>query len=294
MRVARAVILNSEQRQQLEQQSRARSLSARQVERARVVLRAADGWQDKDIASELGITPEKAARWRNRFLDGGLAALEKDAPRPGRPHTVSGDKVQEIVHKTTQEKPTVATHWSTRTMAMAVGVSAATVRRIWHANGLKPHLSRTFKVSNDPQFAEKLEAVVGLYLNPPEHALVFCVDEKSQIQARDRTQPGLPLKKGRCGTMTHDYKLQRYGHLIRGAQHFGWHRNQHVRRSAPPSRVAQVLTRDRRRQPRQGGNPLDRGQLRHPQTSEGATMAGTTPSVPHALHADEQFLAQHG
>jgi transposase len=206
MRVARAVILNSEQRQQLEQQSRARSLPARQVERARVVLRAADGWQDKDIASDLGITPEKAARWRNRFLDGGLAALHKDAPRPGRPHTVSTDKVQEIVHKTTQEKPTAATHWSTRTMAMAVGVSAATVRRIWHANGLKPHLARTFKVSNDPQFAEKLEAVVGLYLNPPEHALVFCVDEKSQIQALDRTQPGLPLKKGRCGTMTHDYK----------------------------------------------------------------------------------------
>jgi transposase len=206
MRVARPVILNSEQRQQLEQQSRARSLPARQVERARVVLRAADGWQDKDIASELGITPEKAARWRNRFLNGGLAALQKDAPRPGRPRTVAADKVQEIVHKTTQEKPTAATHWSTRTMAVAVGVSAATVRRIWHANGLKPHLSRTFKVSKDPQFAEKLEAVVGLYLNPPEHALVFCVDEKSQIQALDRTQPGLPLKKGRCGTMTHDYK----------------------------------------------------------------------------------------
>ena len=206
MRVARAVILNSEQRRQLEQLSRARSLPARQVERARIVLRAADGWRDKDIASELGITPEKAARWRNRFLKGGLDALQKDAPRPGRPHTVSPDKVQEIVHKTTQEKPTAATHWSTRTMAVAVGVSAATVRRIWQSNGLKPHLSRTFKVSKDPHFAEKLEAVVGLYLNPPEHALVFCVDEKSQIQALDRTQPGLPLKKGRCGTMTHDYK----------------------------------------------------------------------------------------
>ena len=206
MRVARSVILNSEQRQQLEQQARARSLPARQVERARIVLRAADGWQDKDIARELGITPEKAARWRNRFADGGLAALQKDAPRPGRPRTVATEKVQEIVRKTTQEKPIAATHWSTRRMAVAVGVSAATVRRIWQANGLKPHLSRTFKVSKDPQFAEKLEAVVGLYLNPPEHALVFCVDEKSQIQALDRTQPGLPLKKGRCGTMTHDYK----------------------------------------------------------------------------------------
>ena len=206
MRVARPITLDSEQRPLLEQQSRARSLPARQVERARIVLRAADGLQDKDIAAELGITPEKAARWRNRFLDGGFAALQKDAPRPGRPHTVPAAKVRQIVDKTTQEKPDPATHWSTRTMAAAVGVSEATVRRIWHAHGLKPHLVTTFKVSNDPQFVEKLEAIVGLYLNPPEHAMVLCVDEKSQIQALDRTQPGLPLKKGRCGTMTHDYK----------------------------------------------------------------------------------------
>lgn len=206
MRVARPVILDSEQRQALEQQARARSLPARQVERARIVLRAANGWQDKDIAAELDITPEKAARWRNRFLQGGIAALRKDAPRPGRPRTVPSGKVKQIVDKTTQEKPAAATHWSTRTMAAAVGVSEATVRRIWHAHGLKPHLVRTFKVSNDPQFAEKLEAVVGLYLNPPEHAMVFCLDEKSQIQALDRTQPGLPIKKGRCGTMPHDYK----------------------------------------------------------------------------------------
>jgi len=206
MRVARPITLDSEQRLLLEQQSRARSLPARQVESARIVLRAADGWQDKEIAAELGITPAKAARWRNRFLDGGFAALQKDAPRPGRPHTVPAAKVKQIVDKTTQEKPTPATHWSTRTMAAAVGVSETTVRRIWHAHGLKPHLVRTFKVSNDPQFVEKLEAIVGLYLNPPEHAMVLCVDEKSQIQALDRTQPGLPLKKGRCGTMTHDYK----------------------------------------------------------------------------------------
>jgi transposase len=206
MRVARPIILDSEQRLLLEQQSRARSLPARQVERARIVLRAADGWQDKEIAAELGITPEKAARWRNRFLDGGFAALQKDAPRPGRPQTVPASKVKQIVNKTTQDKPASATHWSTRTMAAAVGVSETTVRRIWHAHGLKPHLLRTFKVNNDPQFVEKLEAIVGLYLNPPEHAMVLCVDEKSQIQALDRTQPGLPLKKGRCGTMTHDYK----------------------------------------------------------------------------------------
>lgn len=206
MRVARPISLDPEQRQLLEQQSRARSLSARQVERARIVLRAANGWQDKEIAAELGITPKKAARWRNRFLEGGMEALRKDAPRPGRPRTVPPAKVKQIIEKTTQEKPAASTHWSTRTMAAAMGVSEATVRRVWHAHGLKPHLVAAFKVSNDPLFVEKLEAIVGLYLNPPEHAVVLCVDEKSQIQALDRTQPGLPLKKGRCGTMTHDYK----------------------------------------------------------------------------------------
>jgi len=135
-----------------------------------------------------------------------LAGLEKDAARPGRTPTITLAKVQEVVRKTTQEKPANATHWSTRTMAEAAGLSEKSIRRIWHKHGLKPHLSRTFKVSNDPNFAEKLEAIVGLYLNPPEHAIVLCADEKSQIQALDRTQPGLPIKKGRCGTMTHDYK----------------------------------------------------------------------------------------
>jgi transposase len=124
------------------------------MERARIVLRCAEGSQDKDIAAEFGITPEKAARWRRRFLQGGIGALCKDAPRPGRPRIVSVSKVRKIIDKTTGEKPDAATHWSTRTMAAAVGVSEATVRRIWHAHGLKPHLVKTFKVSNDPQFVD--------------------------------------------------------------------------------------------------------------------------------------------
>jgi transposase len=206
MRVARPVVLSDDQKQTLEQRARARSAPARVVERARILLRAAAGLQDQQIAAELKITPEKAARWRNRFLDGGLEALEKDASRPGRPPTITAAKVQQVIDKTTQEKPQNATHWSTRTMAKAMDLSDASVRRIWQAHGLKPHLINTFKVSNDPQFAEKLEGIVGLYLSPPEHAIVLCVDEKSQIQALDRTQPGLPLKKGRGETMTHDYK----------------------------------------------------------------------------------------
>jgi transposase len=206
MRVARLVRLSSEQGKALKQLSRGRSLSARIVERARIVLLAADGLRDKEIAQELGITPEKAARWRNRFLDGGVAALEKDAPRPGRPRTIADCQAKRVVAMTIHQKPANATHWSTRTMAATAGISEASVRRIWHANGLKPHRMRTFKLSRDIRFAEKLETIVGLYLNPPEHAIVLCADEKSQIQALDRTQPGLPLKKGRCGTMTHDYK----------------------------------------------------------------------------------------
>ena len=206
MRVALLVELTEDQKKTLQQWARGRSLPARQVERARVILLAAAGKQDLEIAAEIGISNQKAARWRKRFLKMGLAGLEKDAPRPGRTPTITAAKVQEVVRRTTQEKPSNATQWSTRTMAVAAGVSEKSVRRIWQTHGLKPHLSRTFKVSNDPQFAEKLEAIIGLYLNPPEHAIVLCADEKSQIQALDRTQPGLPLKKGRCGTMTHDYK----------------------------------------------------------------------------------------
>lgn len=206
MRVARPVMLSAEQREMLESRARARSATARSVERARIVLLAASGMQNKQIATELRIMPEKAARWRNRFLDFGVAGLDRDAPRPGRTPTITPERIQEVIRKTTQGKPRNSTHWSTRSMAEAVGLSEKSVRRIWHLHGLKPHLARTFKVSNDPRFAEKLEAIIGLYLNPPEHAIVLCADEKSQIQALDRTQPGLPLKKGRCGTMTHDYK----------------------------------------------------------------------------------------
>jgi len=206
MRIAAAVTLSPEQTEALERMARARSLPARVVERARVVLMAADGLENKEIAGRMNMTPEKAARWRNRFLAGGVAALQKDAPRPGKPRTITERKVKRVVEMTLHNKPANATHWSTRTMARAAGISEASVRRIWRAHGLKPHQVRSFKLSRDVRFQEKLEDIVGLYLNPPEHAIVLCADEKSQIQALDRTQPGLPLKKGRCGTMTHDYK----------------------------------------------------------------------------------------
>jgi transposase len=206
MRVARAVVLDPEQSLQLEQWARSRSLPARVVERSRIVLLAAEGKLDKEIAAQLGVSPHKAARWRNRFLDAGLEGLQKDAPRPGRTPRITPEIVREVIRRTTLTQPSNATHWSTRTLAAEMGISDSSVQRIWAANGLKPHRIEAFKVSNDPEFADKLEDIVGLYLHPPEHALVLSVDEKSQIQALDRTQPGLPLKKGRGATMTHDYK----------------------------------------------------------------------------------------
>ena len=206
MRIAPVITLSPDQRATLEQWARSRSLPARVVERSRVVLLAAEGQPDKEIAMAMKITAKKASRWRSRFLTLGVAGLVRDASRPGRTPKINSRFIERVVHMTTRQKPRNATHWSTRTMAEAAGISEASVRRIWHSHGLKPHRVESFKVSNDPKFAEKLEDIVGLYLNPPEHALVLCVDEKSQIQALDRTQPGLPLKRGRSQTLTHDYK----------------------------------------------------------------------------------------
>ena len=178
----------------------------RVVQRAQIIQMAANGMDSQDIAKGLEVSRPTIQLWRQRFLALRLAGLEKDAPRPGRIPRISDKKVRSVIEATLHTIPPDATHWSTRSMARAQGVSEATVRRIWHQHNLKPHLVKTFKLSRDKRFVEKLVDVVGLYLNPPDKSLVLCVDEKSQIQALDRTQPSLPLKKGRCGTMTHDYK----------------------------------------------------------------------------------------
>jgi transposase len=178
----------------------------RQVLRAKIVLMAAEGKMNKEIAAALQTDAQTVKRWRTRFAAQRLAGIKKDAQRGGRKPVAREKLAPVIVRKTTQDRPKNATHWSTRSLALELGTSHSMVHRVWRATGLKPHRVKSFKVSNDPLFAEKLIDVVGLYLNPPDHALVLCADEKSQIQALDRTQPGLPLKKGRCGTMTHDYK----------------------------------------------------------------------------------------
>ena len=203
VRVATEIVLTHEERAELTRLVRSKRTSVRLALRARIVLLAASGRQNKDIAVQVGVGRVQVSRWRERYAQSRLTGIERDLPR-GAPPTQVDDA--HLVELTTQSQPEAATHWSTRTMAAQLGVSAASVSRHWRKNGLKPHLVRGFKVSRDPQFVEKLEDIVGLYLSPPEHAMVLCCDEKSQVQALDRTQPGLALKKGRAATMTHDYK----------------------------------------------------------------------------------------
>src|ERR1017187_79987 len=194
------------QREVLERLSRSQTAAHRDVQRAKAMLMASDGFATTRIASEIGVCPATVTRWRERFEQDGLKASVKVRPGRGRKPSISAEKVQAIVNATLHETPPGETHWSCRSMAKAQGVSHATVQKIWNARGLRPHRTETFKLSNDPRFEEKLVDVVGLYLNPPENAIVLCMDEKSQIQALDRTQPSLPIKPGRAGTMTHDYK----------------------------------------------------------------------------------------
>lgn len=203
MRVAPEIVLTSEEAATLTKLVRSKLTSVRVALRAQIVLLAAKGFKTKDIAAELGVGRVQVARWRERYGQQRLSGIERDLPRGAPPLKVD---VARLVELTTQSKPEVATHWSTRTMAKVLGVDATSVARHWRARGLKPHLVRGFKISRDPKFVEKLEDIVGLYLSPPEHAIILCCDEKSQVQALDRTQPGLPMKKGRAATMTHDYK----------------------------------------------------------------------------------------
>ena len=203
---ASRLLVSESQRKVLETWIRAHGTPQSVATRSRVILMASQGFSNNRIARELGISRPTVIQWRQRFATGGPAALTEVQAGRGRKPQLSAQKVKGIVDATRHTKPEGATHWSCRSMARAQGVSPATVQRIWDAHGLQPHRVKTFKLSRDPRFSEKLTEVVGLYLNPPEKALVLCVDEKSQIQALDRTQPGLPMKPGRCGTFTHDYK----------------------------------------------------------------------------------------
>lgn len=204
---APALAMTTEQRESLERIARSGSLPERQVTAARGLMRAAEGVPTLRVAHELGVSPARVRRWRERFEREGVEGVGRIAPGRGRKPRLPEGTVAEIVRVTRQERPQDgATHWSTRTLAAHLGVHRETVRRVWADHGLTPWRVEVFKLSNDPRFEEKLVDVVGLYLNPPERAVVFSFDEKTQVQALDRTQPSLPMKRGRARTMTHDYK----------------------------------------------------------------------------------------
>jgi transposase len=198
--------VTDEQRSVLEKLIRSHTAPHRDVQRARVLVMASDGFANTRIASEVGVAPMTVKAWRDRFSTDGFRDFSAVRPGRGRRPSIPAAKIERVVRLTLHETPPGETHWSCRSMAKRAGVSSSTVQRIWSGRGIKPHQVKTFKLSNDPKFEQKLVDVVGLYLNPPENAIVLCMDEKSQIQALDRTQPGLPIKPGRAGTMTHDYK----------------------------------------------------------------------------------------
>ena len=206
MRKGIEVRLGPGDRERLEAVIGSRNSPQKHVWRARIVLLSADGLGTMAIQRQTGKGKPTIWRWQARFMAKGVAGLLHDATRPGRKKPLPAATIEQVVAMTLAGPPSEATHWTGRALAKAAGISLRSVQRIWAAHGLQPHRVRTFKLSSDPKFAAKVQDVIGLYINPPEHALVLSVDEKSQIQALDRTQPGLPMKRGRCGTMTHDYK----------------------------------------------------------------------------------------
>src|SRR5471032_2704256 len=200
------IVLRAKDRAELERIVADGNTPQKIVKRARIVLMTADGRGVMVIMREVGVSKTTVWRWQDYFVEAGVAGLVKGRSKPPGTKPIAADIKLKVIEKTVKERPANATHWSVRTMAAEMGISHTSVKLICNEHWLNPHLARTFKISNDPDFAKKVEDIVGLYLDPPEKALVLAVDEKSQIQALDRTQPGLPMKKGRAGTMTHDYK----------------------------------------------------------------------------------------
>ncbi len=276
--------------QSLTHRARSQSLLAR---RARVVLVCAEGLDNKAVAKRLRCSTGMVGKWRSRFLQARLEGLY-DEPRPGAPRKVTDAQVEQVVIQTLESTPRGETHWSTRGLAKATGLSRMTISRIWHAFGLQPHRTDTFKLSPDPQLIEKVRDIVGLYMNPPDHALVFCVDEKSQIQALDRTQPLLPLQPGQLERRTHDYKRNGTTSLFAALE-------------LKTSRVIGQLHRrhrsvefrkfpGRNRSPGAGSTrrSSDPGQLRHPQNRPDTEMVGQAPAVPRSLYAHVRIMDQPG
>jgi transposase len=289
--VAVAIELSDEERVQLEAWTRRRTSAQALAQRSRIVLLAAEGLKNTEIAERLGVSRATAAIWRTRFAEHRLDGL-LDAPRPGRPRTIADDKVEEVIVRTLETTPKDATHWSTRSMAREVGLTQSAVLRIWRAFGLQPHRQQTWKLSRDPRFIAKVRAVVGLYLNPSERAVVLCVDEKSQIQALDRTAPVLPMLPGTPERATHDYKRSGTASLyaaldlttgrVIGRLH-GRHR---------AIEFKQFLATIDREVPAELDVPHRARQLLHAQDAGDPALAGRSPTLRLALHPDQLVVAE--
>ena len=294
MRNIERISVSEADRDRLERLVRDRNTPQKVVWRARIVLLAANGLPAIGIAAAVGKSLLTVRRWRRRYVAKGVDGLLKDATRPPRRKPLTAEKIKQVVDMTLHQKPANATHWSLSGMAAAVGLSRSSIQRIWSKHGLKPHLIETFKISRDRNFAAKVKDVVGLYLNPPDKALVLCVDEKSQIQALDRTQPGLPMKKGRAGTMTHDYKRNGTTTLFAALN------------MLDGSVIGQCMPRHRRREFLRFLKTIDRqtpvdldlhlivdNYATHKDRSREG-LAQAAQALPSAFHPDQRFLAQHG
>ena len=294
MKKAEPIQLSSEERSTLNAWAGGRKFPLRMIQRAQIICMADDGVLSQDIAQTLQISRPTVQLWRQRFLSLRLAGLEKDAPRPGRFPRITQHKINAVVEATLHTTPADATHWSTRTMAKAQGLSEASVRRIWHRHNLKPHLVETFKLSQDKQFIEKLHDVVGLYLNPPDKAIVLCVDEKSQIQALERTRPPTPFASGDSSPSnarlhaTWDYDV------IRRFKHARWSSYRRLYASPSASRIYSLFTTHQRQDSSISGLAPYRRQLWNTQASTRSEMAETPSTVPFSLCSDIQLLAQYG
>jgi transposase len=293
-RSSAALAVTPEDKAELERLVRSGKTEQRVAFRGRIVLAAASGLANKKIAEALSTSRPTVIDWRKRYEAEGIAGLFHDRPRGKAFAALPQDQEAAVVEKTLQDKPAHATHWSCRSMADAAGISKASVQRIWNAHGLKPHLVKTFKLSNGPHFVEKLHDVVGLYMSPPEHALVFCIDEKSQIQALDRTQPGLPMKQGRAGTMTHDYKRNGTTTLFAALDVLkGEVIGQCMKRHRHQEFLKFLQTIDQNTPPHLD-IPRHRRQLRHPQETSGQRLAGQASALASALHPHRLIVAQSG
>ena len=271
-----------------------RNSPQKHVWRARIVLLTADGKGTNAITQAVGKDKTVVWRWQERFMREGIDGLTRDKTRPSRIPPLPTETVDRVIALTNQAPPHEATHWTAPAMAKAAGISPSSVRRMWKGHGLQPHRVRAFKISNDPKFAEKLKEVVGLYVDPPAHAVVLSIDEKSQIQALDRTQPGLPMKKGRCATMTHDYKRNGTTTLFAALDILeGKVIGRCMQRHRHQEFIRFLNAVERRSTGRQSG-PRGARQLRHPQAPQGESVAAAAPAIHLPLHPDFVLLGQCG